>query len=78
MSQEGVDPEPALASWWAPSSWQGPGPFRHPAGIGQRSSEQHLDLRVDAAELVVGPPGQCVMHCGVDPQEDLFTVLAHE
>jgi hypothetical protein len=67
-----------LAGRWSSSSWNRSRSFRHSAGSGQRTAEQHFDLRIDAAELIVGPPGKCVMYCGVDSQEHLFAVLGHE
>jgi hypothetical protein len=38
----------------------------HPAGVGERASQQHLDLGVQAAELVIGPPGEGVVDRWVD------------
>jgi hypothetical protein len=47
--------------------------FGHPTGVGERSSQEHFDLGVDAAELVVGPAGQGVVYRRVDPEEYLAT-----
>src|SRR5438034_1902976 len=33
----------------------------HPPGVGERPAQQHLDVSVDAAELVVGPADQRVV-----------------
>jgi hypothetical protein len=49
----------------------------HPAGVGERPSQQHLHLCVNAAELVVGPTHQGVLHRRVDPEEYLATA-GHE
>jgi hypothetical protein len=49
----------------------------HPAGVVQGVSEQHLDLGIEAAELVIGPPRQGVVHCWVDAQQHLLALTAH-
>jgi hypothetical protein len=49
----------------------------HPAGVVQGASQQHLDVGVEAAELVSGPPGQGVVHRWVDAQQHLFALTAH-
>ena len=46
---------------------------RHPEGAAQ----QHLDLRVHAAKLVRGPPGQRIVDGRVDAQQDLLALPAH-
>jgi hypothetical protein len=51
---------------------------RHPAGVGQGSPQQHVDLGVEAPELVSGPAGQGVVHRWVDAQQHLFALGAHE
>jgi hypothetical protein len=38
----------------------------HPAGVVEGASQQHLDLGVQAAELVIGPPGEGVVDRWVD------------
>ncbi len=40
------------------------------AGVVERSAQEHLDLRVDAAQVVAGPAGEGVVHGGVEAQED--------
>jgi hypothetical protein len=50
----------------------------HPAGVGEGSPQQHVDLGVEAPELVSGPAGQGVVHRWVDPQQQLFSLRAHE
>jgi hypothetical protein len=49
----------------------------HPAGVGEGASQQHLDLGVEAAKLVIGPPGQGIVDRWVDPQQHLFAFWAH-
>ncbi len=49
------------------ASGHGRGLLRHPARVIEGSPQQHLDVRVEAAELVGGPPGQRVMHRWVEP-----------
>jgi hypothetical protein len=39
--------------------------------------EQHLDLGIEAAELVSGPSGQGIVDRRVDAQEHLFALMAH-
>ena len=43
---------------------------RRPASR-ERPAQQHLDLGVDAAELVVGPAGDRVVDGGIDAEQDL-------
>jgi hypothetical protein len=49
----------------------------HAPGAREGLPQQHLDVSVDAAKLIARPSGECVMHLGIDAQEDLFSVLAH-
>jgi hypothetical protein len=49
----------------------------HPAGVVEGVSQQHLDLGVEAAKLVIGPAGQGVVDRWVDAQQDLFALRAH-
>ena len=46
-------------------------------GAGQRLPEQELDLGVDTAQIVGGPPRQRVVHRGVEPQQDLLPRPTH-
>jgi hypothetical protein len=50
--------------------------FGHPTGVPQCAAQDHLDLTVDAAQLVVGPAGQRVVDGRIDPQQDL-SAIAH-
>jgi hypothetical protein len=43
-------------------------------GVIECSPEQHLDVSIQAAELVVGPAHQGVVDCRVDPEQDLTAV----
>jgi hypothetical protein len=38
-------------------SRQGSSPLRHSPGIVEGSAQQHLDVGIDAAELIGRPPG---------------------
>jgi len=49
---------------------------RHSSSLGQRPSQQHLDLGVDAAELVVGPTDERVVDGRIEAKQDL-PALAH-
>jgi hypothetical protein len=40
----------------------------HPARVGESAPKQHLDVGVEAPELVGGPSGQGVVDLRVDPQ----------
>jgi hypothetical protein len=51
--------------------------LRHPARVVERSPKQHLDVGVEAAELVSGPPGQGIVDGRIDAQQDLFALMAH-
>jgi hypothetical protein len=53
------------------------GVFGHPTCAGEGLAQEHLDVRVDAAELICRPPGERVVHIGVDAEQDLFAALAH-
>lgn len=48
--------------------------FGHPTGVVECSAQDHFDLTVEAAELVVGPPGERVVDSWVDPEQDLSAV----
>jgi hypothetical protein len=49
----------------------------HPASVVEGVSQEHLDLGVEAAELVIGPAGQGIVDGWVDPQQHLFAFRAH-
>lgn len=49
---------------------------RHSSLLGQRPSQQHLHLGVDAAELVVGPTDERVVDGRIEAKQDL-PALAH-
>jgi hypothetical protein len=63
------------APWGPASPWQRTGALRHPPRVRQGPAQEHLDLGVDAAELVVGPPGKSIVHGRGDAQENLLAVL---
>jgi hypothetical protein len=47
------------------------GMFRHSPLLGQRASQEHLHLGVDASELVVGPTDERVVDGGIEAKQDL-------
>jgi hypothetical protein len=49
----------------------------HPADVVEGASQQHLDLGVEAAKVVIGPPGQGVVDRWVDAQQHLLALTAH-
>ena len=51
--------------------------WRHPARVVEGPPQQHLDVGVEAAELVSGPPGQGIVDHRVDAQQHLFAFIAH-
>jgi len=62
------------AGWSAPLG-QRPGSRRHPSGVVERSAQQHLDLGIEAAELVGRPVGEGVMDRGINPKQYLLAVI---
>jgi hypothetical protein len=48
--------------------------FGHPTGVVECAAQDHFDLAVEAAELVVGPAGERVVDSRVDPEQDLAAV----
>ena len=73
----GLLPGSGAAGGWpaAPGHW--PGVSGHPAGVVERAAEQHLDVGVEAAELVGGPSGKGIVDRRVDAQQHLFALTAH-
>ena len=63
-----------MARWWPAPPGQGPGALGHPSGLLEGSAQQHLDVGIQAAELIGRPPGQGIMHSGIDPQEYLLAI----
>ena len=63
-----------VAGAWPAALSNGPALLRHPAGVGERASQQHLNVGVEAAELVVGPADERVVDRRIDPQQDLPAV----
>jgi hypothetical protein len=49
----------------------------HAARFAQRPPQQHLDVGVEAAELVSGPPRQGIVDRRVDAQQYRFALMAH-
>jgi hypothetical protein len=49
----------------------------HPAGVVEGVPEQHLDVGVEAAELVGRPSGKGIVDGRVDAQQHLFALTAH-
>jgi hypothetical protein len=52
--------------------------FGHPACIGKGSPQQHLDLRVEAAELIRRPSTQRVVHGRIEAEQDRLAIPVHE
>jgi hypothetical protein len=50
----------------------------HPAGIGEGSAQQQLDLRIEAAELIRRPPTQRVVHGRIEAEQDRLALSGHE
>jgi hypothetical protein len=50
---------------------------RHAAGVVQSTAEEHLYLRVEAAQIIGGPPGERVMDGGIESQWDLLALAVH-
>jgi len=55
-SRRAVARQSAIGGWTAPFG-QGSSPLRHSPGIVEGSAQQHLDVGIDAAELIGRPPG---------------------
>jgi hypothetical protein len=51
--------------------------LRHPARFVKRSTQQHLNMGVETAELVSGPSGQGIVDRRVDAQQHLLAFIAH-
>jgi hypothetical protein len=49
----------------------------HPAGVVERSAQDYLDLRVEAAQLIGSPASECVMDGGIEAQRNLLALPAH-
>jgi hypothetical protein len=49
----------------------------HSPGVGEGAAEEHLDVRVEAAELIAGPAHQRVVYRRVHAEQDL-PAFAHE
>ena len=60
--------------WPAPLG-QGPSPLRHSPGVVESSAQQHLDVGIEAAELIGRPLGQGIVDAGIDPQQYLLAVI---
>jgi hypothetical protein len=50
---------------------------RHPPRVVEGAPQEHLDVRVQAAELVGGPSGEGVVDPRIDAQQHLFALTAH-
>jgi len=50
----------------------------HPARIGKGLPQQHLDLRVEAAELIRRPPTQRVVYGWIEAEQDRLAIPVHE
>jgi hypothetical protein len=59
---------------WPAAPGQGPSPLGHSSGALEISAKQHLDVGVQASELIGRPLGERVVDRGIDPQEHLLAV----
>jgi hypothetical protein len=64
--------------WGSAAPRQGRRLSRHPAGVVEGPPEQHLDVSVEASELVGRPARQGIVDRWVDAQQHLFALAAHE
>jgi hypothetical protein len=51
--------------------------LRHPPDVVERPAQQHLDVGVEAAELVGRPAGERIMDGRVEAQRELLALSAH-
>jgi hypothetical protein len=58
----------AIGGQWPTSARQRGSMPGHPACISKGSPQQHLDLRVEAAELIRRPPTQRVVHGRIEAE----------
>jgi hypothetical protein len=49
----------------------------HATGVIEGAAQQHLDVSVEAAELVGGPSSQRVVDSWIQPQRHLLALAAH-
>jgi hypothetical protein len=49
----------------------------HAAFVVERATQDQLDLSVEAAQFVRGPPGEGIVDRGVDAQEDCLALMPH-
>jgi hypothetical protein len=54
--------------WWPAPPGQGPGALGHSSGFLEGSAQQHLNVGIQAAELVGRPPDQGIVDSGIDAQ----------
>jgi hypothetical protein len=52
--------------------------FRHPAGVHEGAPQDHLNLRVDAAEVIRGPAAECIVHRRIHSEKDRLAFPSHE
>lgn len=66
---------PLCIMQWRPAPpRQGPRTLGRSSGFLEGSAQQHLDVSIEASELVGRPPGQRIMDSWVDPQQDLLAI----
>jgi hypothetical protein len=54
------------SGWWPTAPGQGRSPLGHSPGIDQGPAQQHLDVGIEAAELIGRPPSQGIMDGGIN------------
>jgi hypothetical protein len=60
---------------WPTALGQRPSPLRHSPGIAEGSAQQHLDVGIEAPELIGRPLGEGVVDRGIDSQQYLLAVI---
>jgi hypothetical protein len=68
-------PDAGSSAGWPPALGQGPGLLRHSPGVLESAAQQHLDMGVDAAELVARPAGKGIVDRRIHPDEYLLAFV---
>jgi hypothetical protein len=63
-----------IMRWWPAPPGQGPGALGHSTGFLEGSAQQHLDVGIQAAELIGRPPGQGIVDGGIDAKQYLLAI----
>jgi hypothetical protein len=68
----------AIGGRWPTAARQRGSMLGHPARIGQGSAQQHLDLCVEAAELIRRPSTERVVHGRIEAKQNWLALSVHE